>query len=290
MQQATQRKRTRGGWSEAESSLLWETADEAQQSGRPLKQVFVQVAEKTGRKPNSVRNFYYALAHQRADAQKPPSRFVPFSQEEVEQLMRGVLRARAQGQSVRACVTEMAQGDHRAMLRFQNKYRSTLVARPDMVERIVAELRNSGVDMDIPTITPRGPRAGEDAPERLRLAAQRSGDEDIAHMVDVILRLIKGVSGSDRARQTELATERDRAQVRADILRLALSERQARFDRLGGCCVRILDSLKEYLAMDAARQREGWNAFCEGMLDYTSELENVIGEPVGMAESHALRA
>jgi len=78
--------------------------------------------------------------------------------------------------------------------------------------------------------------------------------------------------------------------VRADILRLALGERQARFDCLGGCCSRILGSLKEYLAVEPEASQEGWEAFRQGMQGLTSEFENLLDEPLGMAEAHAQRA
>ena len=35
----------RAGWSDTENKLLWETADEAQQQGLPLKAVFEQIAK-----------------------------------------------------------------------------------------------------------------------------------------------------------------------------------------------------------------------------------------------------
>ena len=50
----------RAGWSDSENKLLWETADEAQHKGLPLKAVFEQIARQTGRRPNSIRNYYYA--------------------------------------------------------------------------------------------------------------------------------------------------------------------------------------------------------------------------------------
>ena len=59
MEQSALSERSRhAGWSESESNLLWETADEAQQQGLPLKQVFEQIAQQTGRRPNSIRNYY----------------------------------------------------------------------------------------------------------------------------------------------------------------------------------------------------------------------------------------
>ena len=75
------------GWSEEENKLLWETADEAQQQGLPLKQVFERIAAQTGRRPNSIRNYYYAQVRAREGVPAPMPRFVPFEEEEVEALV-----------------------------------------------------------------------------------------------------------------------------------------------------------------------------------------------------------
>ena len=77
----------RAGWSEREANLLWEAADEAQQQGLPLKSVFEQIANQTGRRPNSIRNYYYAQVQKRLGDQPRPARFVPFTAGEVDQLM-----------------------------------------------------------------------------------------------------------------------------------------------------------------------------------------------------------
>ena len=50
----------RAGWKQEEEELLFKEITSSESSGRPLKKVFEAVAEKTGRKPNSIRNFYYA--------------------------------------------------------------------------------------------------------------------------------------------------------------------------------------------------------------------------------------
>ena len=67
MEQAISKTGRRTGWSESENQLLWETADEAQQQGLPLKAVFEQIAQATGRRPNSIRNYYYAQVRNRED-------------------------------------------------------------------------------------------------------------------------------------------------------------------------------------------------------------------------------
>ena len=79
MEQAITKMNRRSGWSESENKLLWETADEAQQQGLPLKAVFEQIARQTGRRPNSIRNYYYAQVRQRDDGHAPQARFVTMS-------------------------------------------------------------------------------------------------------------------------------------------------------------------------------------------------------------------
>ena len=93
MEQIANRVSHRMGWSDTEEKLLWETAEEAQSKGLPLKAVFEHIADRTGRKPNSIRNYYYQQVRAR-DADRPhAARFTPFTQEEVDHLMRQVLTA-----------------------------------------------------------------------------------------------------------------------------------------------------------------------------------------------------
>ena len=154
-QTAIRTTRRHAGWSEEENRLLWETADEAQQQGLPLKQVFEQIAGQTGRKPNSIRNYYYAQVRQRGGEHIPSPRFVPFEAGEVEQLIEQVLRARAKGQSVRACLQEMSGGSHSLMLRYQNKYRSILKNRPELIASLVEKLRCEGIECPPPEVRAR---------------------------------------------------------------------------------------------------------------------------------------
>ncbi|MDL2217973.1 hypothetical protein LJC27_04875 [Christensenellaceae bacterium OttesenSCG-928-M15] len=145
--QSIQTSSNRLGWSEEEDALLFDTVREARALSAPLKAVFDKVAEKTGRKPNSIRNYYYARVKQGGDGDMElphnPA-FVPFSNDEIEALLKTVLGAQARGVSVRACTLEMGRGDNRAMLRYQNKYRSLLKSNPALVRRVVEDMKRSG--------------------------------------------------------------------------------------------------------------------------------------------------
>mgnify|MGYP002515182495 CR=1 FL=1 len=149
MEQAVSRAGRRSGWSEMENQLLWETADEAQQQGLPLKAVFERIAEQTGRRPNSIRNYYYAAVKSgEAPSDVPTGRaapFTPFTPEETDDLLRRILMAQGQGISVRACVTALSGGDRALALRLQDKYRALLKSHPDQVLRVLQALRDEGL-------------------------------------------------------------------------------------------------------------------------------------------------
>ena len=108
----------RNGWSPEETELLWQEIRAAAESGAPLRGVFERMGQALGRKPNSVRNYYYMQLRGQGDASiRRAAPFETFTDEQVHALLRSVLQAKGEGQSVRACVTAMAGGDRAMMLR-----------------------------------------------------------------------------------------------------------------------------------------------------------------------------
>ena len=132
--------RPRAGWNSAEEELLQRAVDRCRAAGEPLKTAFTEAARETGRRPNSVRNHYYASSKPAGAA---PA-FLPFSEEECLSLLKTVLLARSAGESVRSCTLRIAEGDTRRMLRYQNKYRALLKSRPALVDRARRELQEGG--------------------------------------------------------------------------------------------------------------------------------------------------
>ncbi len=159
----------RSGWNHAEEELLNAAVDRCRAAGEPLRTAFVQAAKETGRRPNSVRNHYYA-SNKTAGA--APA-FLPFSEEESLSLLKTVLLARSAGESVRACTLRIAQGDTRRMLRYQNKYRALLKSQPDLVDRARRELQASGD----PIFDPYAPAVS--GPGRPRKAPVRDDTEEL---------------------------------------------------------------------------------------------------------------
>ena len=232
-QTAIRTTRRHAGWSEEENRLLWETADEAQQQGLPLKQVFEQIADRTGRKPNSIRNYYYAQVRQRDDGQEHTARFVPFTQQEVDWLMEQVLIARAEGQSVRSCLQKLSAGDHSLMLRYQNKYRAVIKSRPDYVRDLVERLNSEGVNCDTPQVNHRIRCDLNTSCEQLVSESQRAGDADLARACDVLCKYL-----------------RDRRSTLADIsLNTAVTE--------------LISPIKDFLALPEETRQAELEPFCD---------------------------
>ena len=191
MEQVISKMGRRTGWSESENKLLWETADEAQQQGLPLKAVFEQIAQQTGRRPNSIRNYYYAQVRNREDGQAHAARFVPFTQPEVDWLMEQVLIARAEGQSVRSCLQKLSGGDHSLMLRYQNKYRAVIKSRPEYVRGLVDKLNSEGISCDTPQVNHRTRTDLNASCEQMVAEAQRAGDPELARACDVFTKYLR---------------------------------------------------------------------------------------------------
>lgn len=236
----------RSGWSENENKLLWETADEAQQQGMPLKTVFEQIAKQTGRRPNSIRNYYYAQVRSHEDGQARTARFVPFTQNEVDWLMEQVLIARAAGQSVRSCLQKLAAGDHSLMLRYQNKYRAVIKSRPEYVRSLVEKLNSEGVNCDTPQVNHRAHADLSASCAQLTDEVRRSGDAELAKACDVLVKYLRSQRES------------------------GISE------RLYAAVNEMMNPLRNFLALDAEEKAQTLDDFCAEMTECIGNVEEAL--------------
>lgn len=186
---ASKKARGRAGWSDSESERLWEEVRSIREQGLPLKSAFENMAAYTGRKPNSIRNYYYAKVKECAgDILSEKGAFTPFTSEEIEELIEKVLSAQAQGMSVRGITMKMGQGDKRAMLRYQNKYRSMVKNNPDVVRKVLERMRADGRQAFDPYSQQRPHKSGR------KPSAKRRQDVDAALAeLGASLKRIKGV-------------------------------------------------------------------------------------------------
>ena len=152
-----------------------------------------------------------------------------------------MLTARAQGVSVRACVRQMADGDRTRMLRYQNKYRSTVRTRPEIVRRVMDRLNEQGRAF----ISPYAQEAGGAELAALKNRAQESGDAHIGQLFESL----------------------------DYLLARALDDEQKRFGKLKSEAGGMVTFLKEYVALPETERQSGLQAFCEQAAQRLSRVE-----------------
>lgn len=277
MEQALHRS-SRTGWRDEESNTLFSAVREASRMGTPLRSVFEQVASSLGRKPNSIRNYYYAQLRQRPETGlNRAAPFQTFSEDEVRDLLRTVLAARGQGISVRACVMRMAGGDRGLMLRYQNKYRSILKNRPQYLQEVAEELRQEGVavpdnannlrQQDIPSRT-----AAQLA--RAQQLSMALGDPAVQQMLEGINALLQravAFRGHDKV------VEFDRLQVTYDLARMRWEDER---NSLRSAITDMLRVCREFLGLPMNRRQEGLEDFSGLLAMQVSGLENLLERPL----------
>ena len=248
----------KGGWSQEETDLLWKEIRAAADSGAPLRAVFEHMGEALGRKPNSVRNYYYMrLRDQPGEGLRRASPFESFTQEEIHALLRHVLQDQGRGVSVRASVTALSGGDKARMLRYQNKYRAILRKKPGLIDSVMEELRGEGLPCP-----PARPEMRSALPDPVSVP-QAVADPD----VQAALRALSSLAS--RAQKADPAPA-DRLKVQRDLLSMQLEDLQLSVKALIGDC-------KEFLGAPEDERPRCLPDFCGTLTEHLSKLEALSG-------------
>ena len=277
-----------GGWQQREIDALKARIGEAERSGDSLRSVFDQLALELGRKPNSIRNFYYAQLRAQDDGGMGRALpFETFSPDEVESLLRSVLTSRAQGMSVRACVRRLSGGDKTLMLRYQNKYRSTVRTRPDLVHKVMDALSQEG----IPYVSPYAGEETQDVMPRLKQQAERSGDAQLVQLfssLDYLLALALSPKEESIA-DSGVQRRADRLGAQCDMLRIALDDEQTRRESLARETGAMVTLIKEYIALPVRERSAHTDVFCRQAAERLSAVECALDGlcPLPLANSKA---
>ena len=137
------------GYTAEEASSLVKFVCAGKMKGKTLTRIFEEYAADTGRAKGSVRNYYYALLKRAGDrdvkkvlkgTDLKAGRIQPFTDEETDRILRAILEQKSRGVSVRRAVLNLAGGDDKLMLRYQNKYRNMLKKQPDEVRAAAQKL------------------------------------------------------------------------------------------------------------------------------------------------------
>ena len=247
-----------GGWKPEETEMLWQEVNRAAGNGETLRGVFEKMGRQLGRKPNSVRNYYYMQLRSRGGEELHlAAPFETFSEQEIRSLIRSVLTARGSGRSVRACVMELSGGDKTLMLRYQNKYRSVLRKKPELVKDVCRELETEGVPYSDPLT---------EKTEHMRGGINAEETSGTAQDPDMCL-ILTGVS--HLLERTKIR-EDDRLRVQRDLLLMRLDELQSAAKDMTAEC-------KAFLGLAPAEQQEESETFCRKLAERVARLESVSG-------------
>ncbi len=136
------------GYTEEEAKELVQYVSDGKRRGQTLSGLFAGYAAKTGRAKGSVRNYYYALLRSTGDSRVKQilrgknlraEKIIPFTEAETDKILREIIAQKQKGISVRRAVLNLAGGDDKLMLRYQNKYRNVLSKQPERIEKLMRE-------------------------------------------------------------------------------------------------------------------------------------------------------
>ena len=179
------------GWDISEIKILMNLVSKREE--KSLVEVFENFAKQTNRKTFSVRNFYYKLLElaniddkiaqvlNKNGIENAEIRTNHFSSTETENLLR-ILLNNENNISVRRACMELAKGDDTLMMRYQNKYRNALKKQPELVSRILDELKSKQI------------RVREVEPNNIMvmpLAKQLITEKEIQSLFGGLIRLVK---------------------------------------------------------------------------------------------------
>lgn len=120
-----------------------------------LSNLFERFGAINGKAKGTVRNLYYALAKksnldkefcQKYLNGKPIriSKIVEFTKQDEKELIKKIILKKNNGKSVRSIIMDMAKGDAKIALRYQNKYRNAIKNNPELVSEIISEINSEG--------------------------------------------------------------------------------------------------------------------------------------------------
>ncbi|MBE7088575.1 MAG: hypothetical protein E7370_03530 [Clostridiales bacterium] len=142
------------GYTEEEAKLFVQYVCAGKAMGKTLTGIFDEYSKKTGRAKGSIRNYYYALLRSTDDERVKEllkgtslkaEKILEFTEEETDAILKAILHKKSKGVSVRRAVLELAKGDDKLMLRYQNKYRNVLVKEPERLQKLMQEC---GINFD----------------------------------------------------------------------------------------------------------------------------------------------
>ena len=202
-------------WKDEQIKQLFAFVEEGKQNHKPLLTIFKDFAQISGRKPNSVRNYYYLELNELQTNIQKQNRLgidlskhekikqMPFDEDEEKEVVMKILRLCANGMSVRRACLEMSSGDLGKMIRFQNKYRNCLKNNPKLIRACVEELKSEGIESKIEE------KIEKPRPNNVLVMPKQKelSDKDIEALFMGLVRLVKRVACEQAQTQNQIANK-----------------------------------------------------------------------------------
>ena len=144
-------------WKNEEVKQLFQIVENFKKSNKSLLDAFSSFSKISGRKRNSVRNYYYL---ELGELEKNPERASSlninmknhiktsgkaFTKEETHASIKELLKLKCMGYSIRKACLKIANNNINEMVRIQNKYRSLLKTNPAYIKEILNTLKEEGL-------------------------------------------------------------------------------------------------------------------------------------------------
>ena len=268
-------------WKEEEIKKLFSFVKTQTEKGASLSKAFELYSVITGRKPNSVRNYYYSelsfLLENNLEAKRLSNNLENhkknnpqyFTKAEAESCVKSINNLVEQGNSVRKACLILSNGNVEEMVRLQNKYRSLTKNQKQTHTPLNQNQINSNII------------AMPQKPKHLT-------ESEINSLFLGILKLIKTSAKQEANAEIFNQTQSANQQLRQALVNLANKEKQLKtlqknFELLKSENNEISEKLKKLRAMKAEKQSQE-NAKMKKLKTYTQGLKSkkhttqVIGE------------
>ncbi len=214
-------------WKDEEVKTLFDVIEKGREKNIPLIKLFNDYAVQTGRKPNSVRNYYYIELEALKEDIKRAHRLgidlskhkkndqKEFSNDETRELVMKILKMTSKGISVRKACLTLANGDITQMVRFQNKFRTVVIKQKNLFEECVNQLQQK--DIKMPQKTPDNVIAFTNYKTKLT-------DSDINSLFMGLVKLVKKQATEQASKNQEFEIERANNMLRKTLINLRQKE------------------------------------------------------------------
>lgn len=142
-----------------------------QKENLTLTEIFEKYSAYSGKSKGTVRNLYYALAKASVKDTEIRDKYLggrvlevspilTFDKTEERELIKNIFIGKSQGKSVRSVINQMANGDSKLALRYQNKFRGALKNNPVLIDQVITEVNATlvGNSKPLETVTQKTPK------------------------------------------------------------------------------------------------------------------------------------